>query len=157
MDGVGRKLVTKTWMWEIFLQGPILSIGVDALRLCYAFLQAPANCAKMLGQKHFAEPNQHVLTFLHSILICSVTSEHQWSCSKMHGIYTKWNRLLRKTSQLKVRVKNLKVHTAKEASNGWAHCHTQCTCTDKCRRGTCELLNWNMVRNIAPIYCPCTP
>jgi hypothetical protein len=27
----------------------------------------------MLGQIHFAEPNWHVLTFLHPILICRVT------------------------------------------------------------------------------------
>jgi hypothetical protein len=30
-------------------------------------------CAKMLDQNHFAEPNQHVLTFLHPILMCKVT------------------------------------------------------------------------------------
>jgi hypothetical protein len=29
--GVGKKLVTKTWMWEIFLQGRILSVCGDAL------------------------------------------------------------------------------------------------------------------------------
>jgi hypothetical protein len=32
MGGVGKKLITKTWMQEIFLQGHILSIGGDALR-----------------------------------------------------------------------------------------------------------------------------
>jgi hypothetical protein len=30
--GVGKKLITKTWMQEIILQGHILSIGGDALR-----------------------------------------------------------------------------------------------------------------------------
>jgi hypothetical protein len=29
-------------------------------------LAASANCAKMLSQNHFVEPNQHVLTFLHN-------------------------------------------------------------------------------------------
>jgi hypothetical protein len=34
-------------------------------------------CAKMLGQNHFIEPNQHVLTFLHPILICRIAhTEH---------------------------------------------------------------------------------
>jgi hypothetical protein len=36
-------------------------------------LPAWANCAKLLGQKHFAAPNQHVFTFLHPILIWRVT------------------------------------------------------------------------------------
>jgi hypothetical protein len=27
----------------------------------------------MLGQNHFAEPNRHVLTFLHPTLICRIT------------------------------------------------------------------------------------
>jgi hypothetical protein len=31
MGGVGKKLVTKTWMWETFLQGHILSVGGNAL------------------------------------------------------------------------------------------------------------------------------
>jgi hypothetical protein len=35
-------------------------------------LPASANCAKMLGSNHFAEPNQHVLTLLHLTLICRV-------------------------------------------------------------------------------------
>jgi 3'-phosphoadenosine 5'-phosphosulfate (PAPS) 3'-phosphatase len=30
-------------------------------------LLASANCTKLLGQNHFAEPNRHVLTFLHPI------------------------------------------------------------------------------------------
>jgi hypothetical protein len=40
-------------------------------------LPASAQCADMLGQKHFAEPNWHVLTSLHPILMSSVT-EHCW-------------------------------------------------------------------------------
>jgi len=44
----------------------ILSIMCQAL-LC--LLPHSANYAKMLGQNHFAEPNWHVLTFLHPILI----------------------------------------------------------------------------------------
>jgi len=34
---------------------------------------ASANCAKIFGENHFAEPNRHFLTFLHSNLICRVT------------------------------------------------------------------------------------
>jgi hypothetical protein len=40
-------------------------------------LPASAQCADMLGQNHFAEPNWHVLTSLHPILMSSVT-EHCW-------------------------------------------------------------------------------
>jgi hypothetical protein len=36
-------------------------------------LLVPANCAKMLGENHFAKPNLYVLIFLHPILICRVT------------------------------------------------------------------------------------
>jgi len=36
-------------------------------------LPASANCAKLLGNNHFAEPNWHVLAFLHPILLCRVT------------------------------------------------------------------------------------
>jgi len=36
-------------------------------------LLVSANCAKMLGENHFAKPNLYVLTFLHPILICRVT------------------------------------------------------------------------------------
>jgi hypothetical protein len=47
--------------------GPIKpsSQSTAGVRLCCAFLPASASCAKVLGQNHFAEPNQHVLTFLH--------------------------------------------------------------------------------------------
>jgi hypothetical protein len=31
MGGVGKRIITKTWMSEIFLQGRILRVGVDAL------------------------------------------------------------------------------------------------------------------------------
>jgi hypothetical protein len=34
-----------------------------------------ANCEKMRGQNHFAEPNWHALIFFHSILICRLTYE----------------------------------------------------------------------------------
>ncbi len=37
------------------------------------FLQAWANCAKLFRQNLFAEANQHVLTFLHPIVISRVT------------------------------------------------------------------------------------
>jgi hypothetical protein len=36
-------------------------------------LPAWASSAKLLGQNHFAEPNQHVLTFLHPIWIWRAT------------------------------------------------------------------------------------
>jgi len=34
-----------------------------------SLLPGSVNNAKMLSQNHFAKPSQHVLTFLHSILI----------------------------------------------------------------------------------------
>jgi hypothetical protein len=37
------------------------------------------NCAKMLGKYYVTEPNSHVLTFLHSILVCTLNT---------HKIYT---------------------------------------------------------------------
>jgi hypothetical protein len=37
------------------------------------FTMAHICCANILGQKHFPEPNQQVLTYLHSILLCRVT------------------------------------------------------------------------------------
>ncbi len=39
------------------------------LTVCF-YTPTSANCTKMLGQAHFAELNQHVLTFLHPILLC---------------------------------------------------------------------------------------
>jgi syntaxin 1B/2/3 len=41
--------------------------------LCNLSASASANCAKLLGQNHFAKPSWHVLTFLPPILISSVT------------------------------------------------------------------------------------
>ncbi len=35
----------------------------------------------MLGQNHVAQPNWHVLTFLHAILICKVIMYSRWWCS----------------------------------------------------------------------------
>jgi hypothetical protein len=40
MGGVGKKLVTKTWMWEIFLQGHILSVG-EPLMLLHTYFFYP--------------------------------------------------------------------------------------------------------------------
>ncbi len=52
MDGVGKKWVTKTWMWEIFLQGHILGIGGDALRFDSHLLAIPISVLWMgLGKK----------------------------------------------------------------------------------------------------------
>jgi hypothetical protein len=39
----------------------------------HVLLSASAKSAKMLSQNHFAEPNRHVLTFLHPALIFRVT------------------------------------------------------------------------------------
>ncbi len=36
--------------------------------------------ARMLGQNHFAEPNWHVLTYLHPIFHLISHTEHWWSC-----------------------------------------------------------------------------
>jgi hypothetical protein len=51
---------------ETWSSTQIIFITLSSLvgvRLCCALLQASsANCAKLLGQDHFAELNQHVLT-----------------------------------------------------------------------------------------------
>jgi hypothetical protein len=56
---------TKSSSQIIFI---MLFFGKFYALLC--ILPASANCTKMLGQNHFAEPNGHVLTSLHPILIC---------------------------------------------------------------------------------------
>ncbi len=57
---------------------------------CQAFpmpcKRAAASCANMLCQNHFADPNPHVLTSLHPILVSS--TEPRWHCSTNHYIYT---------------------------------------------------------------------
>jgi hypothetical protein len=39
------------------------------------------NSAKLLGQNHFAEPNQHILAFLYPISIAGSHMEYHWRCS----------------------------------------------------------------------------
>ncbi len=75
MSGVGKKWVTKTWMWEIFLQGHrILSwVLVEMLLLC-AFISA---------QNHFAVPNRHNLYFSSSKICCVMC---WWGCSRAHNM-----------------------------------------------------------------------
>jgi hypothetical protein len=41
--------------------------SLGGVRLCFAFLRV--HKAKMLSQNHFGYPSQHLLTFLHSILM----------------------------------------------------------------------------------------
>jgi hypothetical protein len=38
----------------------------------------------MLGQKHFAEPNQHVLTFFIQFYCAGSHTEYYWGCSYNH-------------------------------------------------------------------------
>jgi hypothetical protein len=61
------------------LQGRILSTRGDGPH--DAKLTKLTNCATMLGQSHFAEPNRHVLTFFIQFLLPGSHTEHQWSCS----------------------------------------------------------------------------
>ncbi len=57
------------------------SMAGVGLLLC--LVQAAANRAKLQGQNHFAEPNQHVLTFSSSnFQFAESDTEHWWSCSK---------------------------------------------------------------------------
>jgi hypothetical protein len=53
-------------------QSNYLTNQQQVLVLAVPFTSLSKLC-KMLGQNRFAEPNQHVLTFLHPILICRVT------------------------------------------------------------------------------------
>jgi hypothetical protein len=57
---------TRSSSWIIFIPK-----SLPGVRLCYA---------KMLDQNHFAKPNQHVLTFLHPILIGKIT---YWALVKL--------------------------------------------------------------------------
>jgi hypothetical protein len=59
--------------------GPIKlsSQSTAGVRLCCSFLPASASHRKMLGQSHFAEPNQHVSTFLLPIFFCWATYRAQ--------------------------------------------------------------------------------
>jgi hypothetical protein len=43
----------------------VSSQSTAGVRLCSAFGKPHQNFTKMLGQNHFAEPNWHVLIFLH--------------------------------------------------------------------------------------------
>jgi hypothetical protein len=46
-------------------------------------LPATPNCAIMLSQNHFPEPNRHVLTFSSSNVTVQITYSHYWRCSKV--------------------------------------------------------------------------
>jgi hypothetical protein len=67
--------------------GPIIMITTDqqsnhmfffagAKRWC-AFYQPMADWSIMLSQNHFPEPKRHILTFLHSILLCRIANSAQ--------------------------------------------------------------------------------
>ncbi len=46
-------------------------------------LPATPNCATMLSQNHFPDPNRHVLTFSSSNVTVQITYSHYWRCSKV--------------------------------------------------------------------------
>ena len=54
-----------------------------------------------------------------------------------------------------VSLEYLKIEFVKKTRKRRSNCHPQSTCTHKGRRGTGELLNWNMVRDVSPIDSPC--
>jgi hypothetical protein len=59
-------------------QGPWVQSIVFGAQYCHlngfgVFTLAHICCANILGQKHFPETNQQILTFVHSILLCRVT------------------------------------------------------------------------------------
>ncbi len=70
----GRLLIAKHHDW------PIRNREQQSYHIYYNLLQhvglccalALANCEKKWVQNHFSGPNQHVLTFLHLILICRI-------------------------------------------------------------------------------------
>jgi len=74
MGGEGKKLVTKTWLWEIFLQSPILSVGGDAvfsaiifcsttevtLQLDHLYIDCPlCHCNIAKNAAHLVELHKH--------------------------------------------------------------------------------------------------
>jgi hypothetical protein len=57
MGGVGKKVITRTWMWEIFLQGHILR--ADAVTLVFTFLVATnlVSCIPPTFSNHLEFPS----------------------------------------------------------------------------------------------------
>jgi hypothetical protein len=60
------------WIFSILCY-PNLRNFIHPSLLLHWLLPAWANCAKLLAQNHFVEPNQHVLTFIYPILIWRAT------------------------------------------------------------------------------------
>jgi hypothetical protein len=53
----------------------------------------------MLGQNHFSEPNQHVLTFLHPILVCRITLSTSGVVLTLHSLSCSSKKLLTRLSK----------------------------------------------------------
>jgi hypothetical protein len=53
---------------------------------CVCHLRSTANSAITRSQNHFPEPNQHILTCLHQILLCKSYTEHRWRCSNLRHL-----------------------------------------------------------------------
>jgi hypothetical protein len=49
--------------------------------MCLSHLRSTANSTIMRSQNHFPDPNRHILTCLHQILLCRSYTEHRWRCS----------------------------------------------------------------------------
>jgi hypothetical protein len=82
--------------WETLRSSQIIFIalffGGLYSTLLLQLLAGTANCAIMLSQNHFPEPNWRVLTFLHPILLCMITYEHCWRCPNTILPSTMWHR-----------------------------------------------------------------
>jgi hypothetical protein len=66
MGAVAKRIITKTWMSEIFLQGPILRVGGDALTMqvalqLIAYLSLQFNELYFLGRAKCGDSEGHSL------------------------------------------------------------------------------------------------
>jgi hypothetical protein len=65
----------------VFITSSLAGAQVTLLSILLAW----ANCAKMLGQNHFAKPNPRTLIFLHRIFMCRVT--YSAPVGTLHTLY----------------------------------------------------------------------
>jgi hypothetical protein len=92
------------------LQGHILSTRGVALPPDAKLTQL-TNCAKMLGQSYFAEPNRHVLTFFHPIIIVQGHALSTGGVALTDAKLTKLTKLQPKASKLRQKNKAKNIFT----------------------------------------------
>jgi len=99
------------------LQGHI-GAPVELLSLLIVKLTQFTNYAKILGQSHFAEPNRHVLTFFHRIIIFQDHVLSTGGVALTDAKLTKLTKLQPKASKLRQKNKAKNIHTCQ-----WSFLH----------------------------------